>query len=426
MSAGLGLTWVVLALLVAASATLSSSETALFSLTPPERARAGPLVRRLLAQPRPLLSTILLGNLVVNLLFFAFSLRLSRGGGRLAEVASGFGALMTILVLGEILPKTLGLRARETVARVTAVPVAALLPLTGPVARLLDAFLELFYRALGAAGREEGGITPELLGRVLERSAERGELLTSEAQFLSGIAELEDLRVRELMTPRVDMLFLERAEEDRAELVQRALAARAPWIVVVDDDPDHVVGLVRLRDLLTRAERPVDELVVPVRFVPEVASGSALLHFLREAGVAQAVVVDEWGGTAGWVTLEDVFEHVVGELREEGERVESPVVDLGEGRFRVDGSLSIRDWNELFGHRVVPIEFETVAGWVTALLGRIPHPGDRVEAAGLRFEVRRVAGRRITRVDLEAIEEAREDGPEGRASPAPGPIEGAP
>jgi magnesium and cobalt transporter len=120
------------------------------------------------------------------------------------------------------------------------------------------------------------------------------------------------------------------------------------------------------------------------------------------------VVVDEWGGTAGVVSIEDVFEEIVGELRVEGEAAERPVTALGQGRFRVVGGLSIRDWNEQFGHQVVPTEFETVGGFVTALLARIPRRGDVVESGGLLFKVDEVERRRIRTLEISLAPRAEE------------------
>jgi CBS domain containing-hemolysin-like protein len=137
-----------------------------------------------------------------------------------------------------------------------------------------------------------------------------------------------------------------------------------------------------------------------VPFVPEVASALDLLRFLQERHRAQAVVVDEWGGTAGLVSIEDVFEAIVGDVRVEGEVAQESVMPIGNGRFLVSGNLSVRDWNELFGHRVVPNAFETVGGLVAALFGKIPRVGDRVAAGGLEFEVRSMARRRVTGVEI--------------------------
>jgi putative hemolysin len=206
--------------------------------------------------------------------------------------------------------------------------------------------------------------------------------------------------VRGIMTPRVEMVFLDKSEDDRDDAIARGLAGKLPWLIVIDGDPDRIVGRVRLRDLLSPTRRPLAELMSTVRFVPAMASALAVLNFLRAEHLAQAVVLDEWGGTAGLVTIEDIFEAIVGDLRVEGEREESPVTALPDGGFRIAGWLSIRDWNDLFGHRVVATEFETVAGFVTVLLGRIPRVGDEARAGPFVFRVHSLRGRRIEVLDI--------------------------
>lgn len=390
-----------LVLLLACSGFFSASETAIFSLEPDEVERAGPRVGRLLADPRAVLVTLLLGNLIVNLVFFVSAPRLFDHGW--SELVVGVVALISILIFGEIVPKTLALRAPVGFARAAALPVAAMVVVATPVRRLVSVFLDGALRLLGESAREERGISPEALARALEHSADEGLLAAGEADLLAEIVELGDLRVREIMSPRVDVLWLDldASEDARAAVLKDAGRRRLTWLPVIRGGADNVVGRVDLRDVFARLERPIEQVVMPIKFVPEVASALAFLQAMREDRVAEAVVVDEWGGTAGAVTLEDLFEELVGELRVEGEEVPRPVVPLGEGRFRVSGGLSIRDWNEQFGMRVVPTEFETVGGYVTALLGRIPRSGDRVElGGGIVCEVHDVRGRRVRTLDL--------------------------
>jgi CBS domain containing-hemolysin-like protein len=209
--------------------------------------------------------------------------------------------------------------------------------------------------------------------------------------------------VREITTPRVDMLSVDLSDEDEEHrwfTIARALARRDTWLPVVRGSPDVVVGQVRMRDVLSQPEAVVEDLLLPVLFIPEVASVLDLLHSLRTNKAAEAIVVDEYGGTTGTVTIEHVFEEIVGDLRVEGESSEPPVVRLSDGRFRVAGDLSIRDWNELFGREVVPAGFETVGGLVAALLGRIPRAGDMVRLSGLDLTVHDVRGRRVASVDM--------------------------
>ncbi len=388
----------VMIALIAASACFSASETALFSLSLTDERRVGAAATKLIERPRALLIAILFGNLVVNTLFFAFAASFLHGREPAEQWLGQVIALLIVVMFGEVVPKTLALRAPLRIARLAAVPMAAFVAAIAPVRKAADTLLELMYRALGPAGREERGVTTEALAHALERSAEQGLLLDSEASILSGIVELEEVRVREIMTPRVDMLFLDVNGEERAAITARGAAAKEPWVIVIDGTPDGIVGRVRVRNLLTQPNGVLREMLEPCVFVPEVASAMHALQTLRESHVAQAVAIDEWGGTAGLVTVESIFEEVVGDLRVEGEHAIKPVVALGDGRFEVDGSISIRDWNEMFGARVVSREFETLGGFVAALLGRLARNGDVVRSGPLVFEVVQVKRRRVIRV----------------------------
>lgn len=392
--------WVLLGSLLCFSALFSASETAFFSLSVSERDRSSATVRALLQKPRDLLATVLFGNLVINVLFFAFAARLKPGDEGWGDGLATIGALLAVLIGGEIVPKSLAIRGRESLARVTAPPLLILFGLLAPLRRVLVFLLDACARLLGSWARERPGLTPETLALVLEESTSPELLEESEADLLAEIVELEGIRVREIMTPRVDVIFLDQDGGNREEATRAALEQRLSWLPVADGDADHIVGRVRVRDLLLHPERRVPQMVMPVKFVPEVGSSLTLLRDLSVDRTAEAVVVDEWGGTAGIITLEDIFEELVGELRAEDEAVVREVVPLGEGRYRVSGGLSIRDWNERFGSQVVPMPFETLGGFVAALLGRIPRAGDEVHHGSLVMEVHEVRGRRVLAVDI--------------------------
>lgn len=392
--------WLLLGGLLALSAACSAAESALFSLGKSGAPRAGSSARALLERPRDVLIALLLINDLVNLSFFLFAQNLLPGDGGRGDLAVGLSTLVSMIVLGEVLPKVGALRANVAVARATAPALLALVARMGSLRHWIAKAMDACFRALGPIARDERGLDSSELGQLLERSAEQGLLHDHEADLLYEIVELRAVRVREIMQPRVDALFLDVRGAERAAIVRQAVERRLAWLPLVDGTPDRVLGRVRLRDLLVHPERPLRQLSLPVKFVPEVASALDLLHTLREERAAEAVVVDEWGGTAGVVDIENVFEEIVGDLRQEGEARGQSVVPLGEGRFRVDGGLSLRDWNDYFGYRVVPNEFETVGGFVTALLGRIPRPGDEVHHGELSMRVHAVAGRRVAAVDM--------------------------
>ncbi len=399
--------WILFALvLVVLSGFFSSAETAYFSLTEEDLRPGGDRrVRALIGEPRELLVSLLAGNLFINVTFFAFAERALPFDGFWA----GLAALVFILLFGEILPKAVALRMPIALARVGSPFWFAYIQLMAPVRRAVNGTLELFLRAIGESERREEGLTSETLAGALESSPSEGGLAQGEAELLGEIIQLSNLRVREIMTPRVDVLALdlEQTPEEHQSVVEAARRGRITWLPVVRGDMDSVEGAVELRDLYAHEGKPLDQLVMPIQFVPEVAPVMSMLGVLREARTAEAVVVDEWGGTAGVVTLEDLLEELVGELRVEGEEVVKEVIPLGEGRYRVSGDLSIREWNETMGRNVVPSAFETLGGYVLALLGRLPRPGDRVElGAGLVGVVYEVRGRRILTVDLSVEKKA--------------------
>jgi putative hemolysin len=292
---------------------------------------------------------------------------------------------------------------------VLAPPIAVVFALMLPVRVVLIKVLNGFSALVGRILHDDAGLTPEDLASVRASDARAGELDVAEADLLAEIVELAAIRVREIMTPRVDAAFLEVSGDGRDAIARAAVHSKQGWLPVVDGGPDNVLGRVRVRDLLNRPDRPVSELVMPVKFVPEVASALDLLRTLQEDRVAEAVVLDEWGGTAGVVTLEHVFEELVGDMRAEGESKEVTAVPLGENRFRVPGGLSIRDWNDRFGFKIVPTEFETLGGFVTALLGRIPRTGDLARYGRLVLEVHEARGRRVLSVDISVEPQATAD-----------------
>jgi putative hemolysin len=393
----------ILGLLVL-SAFFSASETALFSLEPEARAEGGPYVARLFTDPRALLVSLLLGNLVVNLSIFSLAPSALSSIGIERPIFASLLALVAVLLGGEILPKALALRAPLPIARTVGLPLLFLVKGLAPARRVIMFLLDFALRIAGQDKGREAGVSTDALAELVERSRERGVLRHGEADLLAEIVELGDLRVREVMTPRVDVLFLDRSATpaEVAEILEVARRERVVWLPVVEGGADNVVGSVEVRDILARPDRELASLISPVRFFPEVGNVLALMQTMREERVAEAVVIDEWGGTAGVVTLEDVFEVLVGDLLVEGEEKEVEVVPIGERTYRVSGSLSLRDWNDWLGFEIVPNAFETVGGYVTAMLGRIPRRGDRVPLrGGLECEVDEVRGRRVRTLLIE-------------------------
>jgi putative hemolysin len=220
--------------------------------------------------------------------------------------------------------------------------------------------------------------------------------------MIEQVVDLATLRAKELMTPRVDMPLFNVAAgaEGFRELVQ---IDRQERMLAYEGSADNVVGMLFTRDVLLHPEVEIRSLLRPVRFVPETQPVEALLRYFTQARDSVAIVVDEYGGTAGLVTIEHILEEIVGEIREKPRAGEPPVRRLDEDTYLLAGNLSTRDWRPLLGAGFDPGGVETLGGFVMSLLGHVPKEGESIERRGLRFLVEKMSGRRVTRVRVQRL-----------------------
>ncbi|MAE67182.1 MAG: hypothetical protein CMJ18_23220 [Phycisphaeraceae bacterium] len=400
-----------LPVLVTLSGFFSGSETSFFSLSSHQRLQmrrgsslvAG-AVSRLLDQKRMLLVTLMLGNMLVNVSFFVTSeillLRMKEH-----EVVSGwavaalhFVPLWVLIMGGEVLPKLVASRHAMTWARVTAVPLVAAHRLFAPV-RMISSHLVIHPLArILAPARGQSELSAHELGALLDLSQQRGVIDREEEQMLQQVLSLGQMKVQDLMTPRVDIVAFD-FDDDPAELMEIVRTGPLGRVVVYEGDLDHVMGVVYRRQVLLRRPSSRDEvrsLIRQVRYVPQIQRADALLVDLRRRGTTIAIVVDEYGGTEGLVTLEDVVEHMVGRIGEsDHERPASQVVRLDERTWRVSADLSIREWAGVFGPVAPGQAVSTIGGMVMASLGRAAAIGDRTRLGNVEIEVETMDGRRI-------------------------------
>ncbi len=401
-----------------ASAFFSGSETALFTLSHSQRqqfhaSRRGieRLVGRLTRRPRSLLNTLLLGNMLVNIAFSATAAVLVlelESTGREAWVVgvASVAPLLTVLLLGEVTPKMLAYSTARRWAVLAAGPIEAIRRLFLPILWVLDrGLVEPCSRLLLPSPARESDITAEELQNLLALSARRGVLDHDTGEMLHEIVELTDVTAGEIMVPRVDMIAydLEKGPAGLIELFRRTGLRKLP---VYRTDLDHLLGVIHAKRLLLNPETPIPELLRPVSFLPETADLDKVLTQFRTTRRQMAIVVDEYGGTAGLITLEDVLEEIVGDLSDRRDKPSVPaaVRRIGPTQYVVSGDLSVRDWAEAFG-MVEPVEgrISTFGGLVTSLLGRIPRAGDTVTYRNLRFTVRAMRRRRVESIGVEWI-----------------------
>jgi putative hemolysin len=399
----------VMLLLLACSAFFAASETALFSLTRRQIKQLGEsahrlekLVANLLRRPGHLLNCLLLGGMTVNVLYYAIaSVVVFHAGHAWGWGAATALALVTFIMLvlfGEILPKSAAYANAKPLAVAAAVPLFFVVQVLGPIAGFFRiVFLEPVLRL--SLGRARPGQTMTLVEfrSLVDLSHRRGLLTPDENRLLAEVVDLGLLKVRHVMRPRVDMIACSAA--DSPDAVRKwMLTHRLTKIPVYVRNMDNIVGLVHLRQLFLKPQVPVDQLVQPVHFVPEQKTVESLLEFFRKTGTDTAVVVDEYGGIAGAVQLENIAEELFGRMDLAAGL--GPIQQLGPFQYRLSGDLAIHDWADVLGIDLEETRLSTIGGLVTTLLGRVPRKSDVAYIGNLKFTVERVRKHRIETVIL--------------------------
>jgi len=409
--------------LLGASACFSAAETALFNLSREQlrrfRASKSPfrqLAARLMDDPRHVLVTVLFGNMVVNTAFFVMGVELITeireghpGASRVWGIVIGVLTPLVVIILGEIIPKSIAAALAERIAPLAGLPLTVLGYVARPVRIVLGyAFVVPIARLMtGRRHQEHSFVTTDELQAIIEVAAREGAVSVQESDMLADVLDLGQLRVRQVMTPRVEIVGCDLVTPMPIVLTVFR-RTRHSKILVYEDDMDHIAGVVYAKSAFLSPDRPLAELLRPVYYVPETKPVEGLLKDFRARKIQFAVVVDEYGGVAGLVTLEDCLEQIVGDIRSETDRATGdPVQRVGEAEYLLAGDLSIRSWADSFDLEVPEDggRYSTVAGFVTSLLGRMPRPGDTVKWRNLQFIVEEVQRRRVTRVRLKLFEQ---------------------
>ncbi len=411
--------FILLIVLLLLSAFFSGSETALFSLGAGERAaladdprRSGRKVAALLADSPRLLSALLIGNLMINTLasVVATSLLVRRmGPGGLAVAVPAMTVLL--LLLGEITPKLTALRFRVGFSLRARPAIAVWVLVIKPVLDLLTAAAE---RLLGMLPMERTGSRPlegEELATAAELAVSDGVLSETEGRFLARLLRLQNIEVREVMTPRPDVIGLNAADDTATAMAVAREAGYNRYPVFVGDAAQPE-GFLHLKDLLARSdpEASLAENLRPPLFVPESKPVRSLLAELRVGGSHMAFVVDEHGDFSGLVTLEDCLETLTGPWADESDTEGPDLLPVGDGVWVADGGADIRRVNEVCGTDLeASRDYVTLGGLVMAALGRIPSRGDAARVGGLRIRVMQMDGRRVDRVRISRLPRDREE-----------------
>jgi len=418
---------VFIALLLIANGVFAMSEIAVISSRKArlQRMAAGGDRRaraalELAEAPDRFLSTVQIGITLVGILAGAF------GGATVAEqlgiaidrvpalnpYGEALGLTVVVLaitylslVVGELVPKRVGLNNPEGIARVVARPMTALSRLASPVVHLLSFSTSAVLRLLRTRPPEGPPVTEDEVRVMIEQATDAGVFEQAEREMVESIFRLGDRRVTALMTPRPDMAWLD-INSPVEEITRQISASHYSRLPVCDRHPDNVLGMVKAKDLLSAvlSGKPLDlraSLRQPL-FVPESMMALRLLELFRESRSHVALVVSEHGSVEGLVTLTDVLEAIVGDLVPPGGPAEPPAVRREDGSWLLDGGITIDDFKEIFPVGQMPGEedgaYQTLAGFIITRLGRIPAAADRFEWGGLSFEVMDMDGRRVDKV----------------------------
>ena len=414
---------IVLVVCFFVAALASGTETALTSVgrlrvrfLAEQGSESANVLQRLRADPNRFLSTVLFTNTLALIVASTATALLSDEIFTRWGVPSGWRLWLTLLVslllsvvlliAAEVTPKTLAITHAERVALAAAGPVDRLASFLGPILWLVT----LVARGItGGRAARAPYLTEEELISLLHVSEEQGVIEEQEHQMIHGIIEIGDKTVREIMIPRTDIVAVERHAELR-DVVKLFKEHRHTRMPVFEGDIDNVAGLIHTKDLLlfytlsTSQKFDMDKLLRPIEFTPEQKKVDELLHDMRTKKVHMMIVVDEYGGTAGLVTLEDLLEEIVGEIRDEYDSAEEDqLVILNDHEARVDAGFPLEELNSRLGLAIEESgDYDSVGGYVHSVLGKIATAGDSFKGGRARWTVEEVKGRRIEIIRLTA------------------------
>ena len=410
---------VVVLVLLAASAMLALAETSLVRMSPAKARglvddgrRGAKVLVRLTENPQGFLNPVLLLVLICQLVVATLvGILAAHWFGAWGVVAATVFEIVVIFVLGEAVPKNWAVHHPERAALLSA-PVVTALVRFWPVRMVSGALIGLANLLIGEQGQYLGsGVTESELLAMADVALEGDVIETEERALIHSIIEFGDTVVREVMVPRPDMVTIG-ADETVEAVLERALEVGFSRMPVVEQQGDDVVGVAYTKDMIRtvrtgRGEDPVRTHVRLAHFVPETKRVSDLMREMQAETFHLAIVVDEYGGTAGLVTLEDLIEELVGEIVDEFDVEEAQVEELGGGELRVSARLPVDEVNDLIHASLPTGPWDTVGGLVFDLLGHVPAAGESVTVDGMKLVVDRVNGRRIERVRIVPMADAR-------------------
>ncbi|MEY8320133.1 hemolysin family protein [Lachnospiraceae bacterium 46-61] len=408
--------WLILILLilVCGSAFFSASETALTSLNKiklrnmvEENVKNADKIQKLIDDPNRLLSSILIGNNLVNNAAASLTtmIAVSLLGGQSGVGAATMIITIIILIFGEITPKTLASQNAEKVSLGVAKIISGVVIISTPVVKVMNLITNGLIRILGG---DTSGKTPTIteaeLKTMVNVSHEEGVLEVDERRMINNVFDFGDSKAKDVMTPRTDMICVE-DNITYDEIVSIFKEERFSRLPVYHESVDNIVGILYVKDIIfidVEHFKTTDYMREPF-FTYESKPISELFSEMRNNRIPAAIVLDEYGGTSGLVTLEDMVEEIVGDISDEYDEQEEEIEVIKEDEFVVDGATRLEDVNEMIGLHLESEDFDTIGGYVIGILGSLPDGGEEVEENGIKIVVEEVDKNRIEKLRIYTI-----------------------
>ena len=405
---------IVLLILLIASGFFSASETSLMSLSKirlrhmqEEGVKGAKLVANLIEDSNKLLSSILIGNNVVNIAATSISTALFTS---LIPGASGVAiatAVMTVLVLlfGEITPKTIASNNSEKVAIFVARPIKIIIFILRPVVWVFNLVTNIIFKLLGIKDKgNQPYITEEELKTMVNVSHEEGVLEIEERQIINNVFQFGDMQAKEAMVQRLDMIAIN-SEDKYEEIIDMFKNEKFSRMPVYNESIDDIIGILNIKDIIFLSDEEIEAFDINnyIRepfFTYEFKKITQLLEEMKKEKSQIAIVVDEYGGTSGLITIEDLVEVIVGDIEDEYDEEDEEIEVIKEDEYIVDGSIKITDVNELIGVRLESEEFDSIGGYIIGFLRRLPEENEVIEVDNIKFCIESLDKNRIKKVRI--------------------------
>ncbi len=402
---------VLLVILLIGSGFFSASETALMSLSKirmrhmqEEGVKGAKLVSTLIENPNSLLSSILVGNNVVNIAATSISTSLFMAwiGPSGVPVAT---AVMTILVLifGEITPKTIAANDSEKIAIAVSKPIKAIIFILRPVVWVFNIVTNVIFKLLGVDNKgNQPYITEEELKTMVNVGHEEGVLEMEEREIINNVFQFGDMQAKEAMVQRLDMVAID-MESNYEQIMEMFKTEKFSRMPVYNEAIDDVIGILNIKDIIFLTDEEIENFDIQnyIRepfFTYEFKKITQLLEEMKVEKSQMAIVVDEYGGTAGLITIEDLIEVIVGDIEDEYDDEEDEILVIKEDEYVIEGGIKISEVNDLIGVRLESEEFDSIGGFIIGHLRRLPEESEVIEVDNIKFCIESIDKNRIKKI----------------------------